>query len=510
MRRFGDSTCGRQGDPAPRTATWSARPAVPMWSIAGLLLAWLLAGLLIPSLVRSARADAEVNPDVPRSPFVAVGRAVRPAVVSLRIVRAVDSRGVDTSPLQEMFRRFFPDKEGEGGRFENPGTGSGFVIAGSGDVLTNHHVIAGADRIFVRFPGEAQEYAAELVGSDPSTDLALVRIDPAGRDLPVLEFGESEQLEVGDWAIAIGNPFGNLEGSLTVGVVSAEGRGDLVIQGLTPRYQDFIQTDASINFGNSGGPLVDIHGRVIGVNTAINARGQGIGFAVPSRIVRRIYAELAEHGRVVRGYLGVRSRDLTAAEIEGGAGAGVRVLDVVAASPAAAAGVEAGDIIVSLGGQPVSDRRDLDFLVADAPVGEPVSVEIVREGKTLALPVELTELTADAATGDAERRHWLGLEVASLAEPDSRVDRIKETLGITATDGVIVVSVQRDQPAAEAGIRPGDVLVAIEGQEIPDLLAYERIRDSLRQQRDPLTVLVRTGTQENYVQVTPRDPGSVQ
>ncbi|PID81660.1 peptidase, partial [bacterium DOLZORAL124_64_63] len=247
---------------------------------------------------------------IPSSPFIEVGRTVRPAVVNIRITRSVSDEGVGTSPLQEMFRQFFPDEEGKGGRFEMPSTGSGFIVDASGEILTNHHVIMDAEAIFVRFSGERQEYRAELVGDDPSTDLALIRIDPAGRRLPVLEFADSEQLEVGAWAVAVGNPFGNLESSLTVGVVSAKGRNDLFIGGLTPRYQDFIQTDASINFGNSGGPLVDVRGRVIGVNTAINQSGQGIGFAVPSNMVRRIYRDLREHGRVIRGYLGVRTEDV--------------------------------------------------------------------------------------------------------------------------------------------------------------------------------------------------------
>ena len=185
---------------------------------------------------------------------------------------------------------------------------------------------------------------------------------------------------MGDWAIAVGNPFGNLEGTMTVGIVSGQGRGDLVIQGLTPRYQDFIQTDASINFGNSGGPLVDIRGRVIGVNTAINAQGQGIGFAVPSRIVQRVYAQLREHGRVIRGFLGVRTADVVAGDEAAGQTGGVRVLDLVPDSPAARAGVAPGDVIVALGGEPVTTARQLDFLVAEAEVGRRLALDVDRGG----------------------------------------------------------------------------------------------------------------------------------
>ncbi len=445
-------------------------------------------------------APALVNEGVPRSPFVAVGEAVRPAVVSIRITRRVGTGGVDRTPLQEMHRRFFPDRAGEGGRFENPGTGSGFVIDPRGDILTNHHVIAGADRIFVRFPGEALEYQAELAGSDALTDLALLRIDPADRTLRSLAFGDSETLAVGDWVIAVGNPFGNLEGSLTVGILSATGRGDLNIQGLTPRYQDFLQTDASINFGNSGGPLVDIHGRVVGVNTAINAVGQGIGFAVPSRLAQRIYNQLASEGRVVRGWLGASALDTSE---------GVLVDEVVPSSPASVAGLAAGDRLVTFAGRPITSQRQLQFMVAEAPLDRQLAIEVERSGRRLALNVTLAELDlkqVDALSAGA----WLGLEVADLAGDDPRLLRIKDTLGIVQERGLMVVAVEAARPGAAAGIRPGDILVAIEDWDLTDLSAWKSAQAALAGSREPLNVLVRTGTNERFVQVTPRDAGTLQ
>ncbi len=469
-----------------------------------LALGSLLSALIVPGL---ARGEAD---DLARSPFVAVGEAVRPAVVNIRITRAVNAGGVDETPLQEMFRRYFPDREGQGGRFENPGTGSGFVVDVRGEILTNHHVVAGADRIFVRFSGELREYEAQLAGSDPSTDLALLRIDAGGRELPHLAFGDSGELRVGDWAIAVGNPFGNLEGTMTVGIVSGQGRGDLVIQGLTPRYQDFIQTDASINFGNSGGPLVDIRGRVIGVNTAINAQGQGIGFAVPSRIVQRVYTQLREHGRVIRGFLGVRTTDVVAVDGAAAESGGVRVVDLVPESPALRAGVAPDDVIVALGGEPVTSARQLDFLVAEAEVGRRMPLDVVRGGQRRTLDVELAELTDEVALPEEAPGHWLGLEVASLSEKNDQIDRLRETLGVDTSEGVMVLRVEPGRPAAQAGIRAGDVLVAIEGQEIPDLAAFARARDALRGRRDALTFLIRTGQRESFVQVTPRDSGSLQ
>lgn len=445
------------------------------------------------------------------SPFIAVSASVRPAVVNIRCTRSVNAEGVGTGPLQEMYRQFFPDEQGHGGRYEMPSTGSGFVVDPAGEILTNHHVIDGAEAIFVRFSGEKREYRAELVGTDPNTDLALLRIDPAGRQLPVLGFADSDAVAVGAWAVAVGNPFGNLESTLTVGVVSAKGRGDLVIGGLTPRYQDFIQTDAAINFGNSGGPLVDVKGRVIGVNTAINQAGQGIGFAVPSNLVQRIWNQLRTQGRVIRGYLGVTSEDVVQVvgeEITGEPESGARVLAVRAGSPAAAAGLVAGDIVVEYAGQTVESRRDLQFLVADTAPGQEVAVGAVRAGKRVdfkVVPVEWQqELDTSANAADSS---WLGLEVASLAGTDPRVQRLKETLGIDATTGVMVVAVKEGSSAAEKGIRPGDVLVTIEEHELTDPAAWEQARNLLAGRREPMTVLVRTGTSERYVSLTAAPDG---
>ncbi|MBD3222703.1 PDZ domain-containing protein [bacterium] len=464
--------------------------------IVALLVCVLAGGLTDAATAQPARVEVEA----PRSPFVAVGEAVRPAVVSIRITRRVGAGGVDQTPLQELYRRFFPDEEGKGGRFENPGTGSGFVIDPDGLILTNHHVIAGADEIYLRFGGATDEHRAELVGSDPLTDLALLEFDPAGRELTYLAFGDSDDLAVGDWVVAIGNPFGNLEGSMTVGILSAKGRGDLSIQGLTPRYQDFLQTDASINFGNSGGPLVDLGGRLVGVNTAVNTAGQGIGFAVPSRMVRHVYEQLAEHGRVIRGWLGaeVVARD------------GLIIVDrVVPKSPAASAGLAEGDRVLAFAGEPIGDPRQLLFRVAETPIGEAVPCEIERDGERRTLTVTLTEL--DMADLDAEDRGWwLGLEVADLAGDDPRVERLRENYGIEAPDGIVVVAVASDGAGADAGIRPGDVIVAIEDRELVDLSAWKAARAALSGRRDALNLLVRTGTSERFVQVTPRDAGTLQ
>jgi serine protease Do len=471
----------------------------------------LLLSATIVLLVLTAGAPAARGADLPESPFVEVGRTVRPAVVNIRIIRRTNAEGIGTGSLQEMYRKFFPDEEGRGGRFEHPSTGSGFVVTPDGDILTNHHVIDGGDEIFVRFSGEKREYRAELRGTDPNTDLALLRIDPAGRSLPVLEFADSDAVAVGSWAVAVGNPFGNLESTLTVGVVSAKGRGDLRIGGLTPRYQDFIQTDASINFGNSGGPLVDAAGRVIGVNTAINQQGQGIGFAVPSNLVRSIYRDLREHGRVIRGYLGAVTEDVVQVvgeEVAGEPASGARIVSVVAGSPADEAGMRSGDIVTAFGGVPVESRRQLQFLIAEAQPGRDVDIEFFRDGRRqdgVVRPVEWTEEESGVSAQAAGP--WLGMEVASIESGDPRVVRLKEALGVTATTGVMVVAVEPDQPASDAGIRPGDVIVSVEGQEILGPEDWSRVEALFGAGRQPVTVLVRTGATENYVTVRPRGGG---
>ncbi len=450
--------------------------------------------------------------DALESPFVQVGRTVRPAVVNIRQIRSVNDEGIGTSPLQEMFRQFFPDQDGKGGRFEMPSTGSGFIVSESGDILTNHHVIADAEKIYVRFSGERQEYLARLVGDDPSTDLALIRIDPGDRSLPVLEFANSDELEVGAWAVAVGNPFGNLESSLTVGVVSAKGRSDLVIGGLTPRFQDFIQTDASINFGNSGGPLVNVEGQIIGVNTAVNQQGQGIGFAVPSNMVQRIYQQLRDNGRVIRGYLGIRTEDVISVvgqEVQGQPSAGARVVSVLHGSPAAEAGLLEGDVVIGFAGQAVESRNRLQFLIAGATPDQEVECVYYRDGGQRSIRVRPVEwIDGQGSAVATATRHWLGLKPADLAGADPRVARLKDMLGVTATSGVMVVEVLENQPAADAGISPGDVIVSIDGHEISDLVDYEEARNLMVARTDALTMLVRTGGTENYVQIIPRSGGT--
>ncbi len=462
--------------------------------------AWLAGGA-----AATARAQDQAAV-LPRSPFVAVGAKVRSAVVNIRTVRSVTRGGVDINPLQEMFRQFFPGgDENRKERMELPSSGSGFLVSEDGDVLTNHHVIAEADAVFVRFTGEQREYAATVVGIDPNTDLALLRIEMPGTR-PPLEFGDSDAVAVGDWAVAIGNPFGHLEGSLTVGVVSAKGRTGLEIAGNTMRYQDFIQTDASINFGNSGGPLVDIQGRVIGVNTAVNTGGQGIGFAIPGNFARRIYQQLREHGRVIRGYLGVRTEAVTAPGpdvMAHEAAEGARIVAVLPDTPAARAGLREGDVVLSFAGQTITSPNQLQFLVAEAEPGQELSCRVERDGRSVDCRVTVVEMPPTNLRAETQQRQWLGLEVVSLVDRSPNVEQLKGTLGVTGTIGVLVMKVVPDSPAATAGIRPGDVLEAVDDFEITDLEAYRRLRAQLAGRNEPLRFRVRTGSVENYILVQP-------
>ncbi len=475
--------------------------------VAGLPVSWGVF-FFVFILMQTVPSFAEVGAS---SPFVDAARVVRPSVVNIRCTRSVTGEGVGTGPLQEMFRKFFPDQEGKGGKFEMPSTGSGFVVDPSGFILTNFHVIAESEEVFVRFSGEQREYRGELVGSDPNTDLALLKIDPAGRRLPFLEFGDSDSWEVGAWAIAVGNPFGTLESSLTVGVVSAKGRGDLVIGGMTPRYQDFIQTDASINFGNSGGPLVDIEGKVMGVNTAINKEGRGIGFAVPSKLVEDVYQQLRTNGRVVRGYLGIRTEDVipVVGDMESGEQVtGARILSLAPEGPGAKAGLHPGDIVTHFDGQVVRTRRQLQFMIAGAQPGGEINLTVRRDGRDLkivAAPLEWNDDIEEAVAAGSGL--WLGLEVAAVDSGDPRVMRLKQTLGVTATAGVMVLTVSVGSPAMSAGLRSGDVIISINGRELVDLATFENVRDLLLHKTDPVTLLVRTGTVENYISVLPHPRG---
>jgi serine protease Do len=469
-----------------------------------LALALLLALAPRGAMGQTITDEKLVNPELV-SPFARVAVSVMPAVVSIRT-----SSTFEHPQVEGNLDRFFRGQ----GEMDRPGAGSGFVIDPAGFILTNNHVIDRADEIYVVLFGGPEEYAAEVIGQDPGTDLAVLKIDPDGRDLPFVRFADSDQLSVGDWAIAIGNPLGELASSLTVGVISAKGRSDLVIQGANLLYQDFLQTDAAINFGNSGGPLLDIHGRVIGVNTAINAAGQNIGFTIPSNLAVRIAEQLRESGRVVRGYLGVLMEDLTPELAEGrdlGIDSGVLVEEVRPDTPAERSGIERGDVIVRVGDAEIRDSDDLRFKIADSPVGEAVDIEIHRDGRNRELEIVLAERPADnvlAQGGPADidtddLESWLGMSVAPLDASDPRVDDLINAFDIREDRGVIVVDVEPGSPADEARVRPGDVIFEIVTRPVDDVSDFEAARRYYQERTKPIALGIRRGEITSYISVDP-------
>jgi serine protease Do len=334
--------------------------------------------------------------DALQAAFVTVAERVRPAVVHIGTVQMARRQRPQIAPgpfaqdpfFKDFFDQFFGRAPGAPpGEFHQPGLGSGVIIDKRGYVLTNFHVVRGADAVTVRLSSK-QEYRGRTVGADSKTDLAVVRFDP-DRELTVATLGNSDVLRVGEWAIAIGNPFG-LDQTVTVGVVSATGRADVGISS----YENFIQTDASINPGNSGGPLVNLRGEVIGINTAIVATGQGIGFAIPANMARRITAQLIDRGKVTRGWVGVSMQPITP-ELAQALGLpntnGAVVARVASGSPAATADLRQNDVIVGFEGTPVEDYHHLQRLAADAEVGKAVKLEIIRDRARRTVTLKIAE-----------------------------------------------------------------------------------------------------------------------
>jgi Do/DeqQ family serine protease len=377
--------------------------------VAALLVAAAGGGYLVRGHLGRPAAPAPTTPQAATSialaeslqmGFVDVAQQVRPAVVHLGTIQRAKTRrgpnlpqGNDDPFFRDFFNQFFgsegPDSRSE---FRRPGLGSGVIIDKRGLVLTNFHVVKGADEILIRL-SDKREYRGQILGTDPKTDLAVVKFQP-DHELTVATLGNSDALRVGEWAIAIGNPFG-LDQTVTVGVISATGRSDVGIA----TYENFIQTDASINPGNSGGPLVNLKGQVIGVNTAIVAAGQGIGFAIPINMVKRVVDQLVDKGKVVRGWLGVALQPLSpdlaqSLGLEGTNGAVVG--STITGSPAAQAGLEQGDVIVAFDKTPVEDYRHVQRLVAETRVGKSVQLQIVRKKQKMDLTVTIAEVPEDS------------------------------------------------------------------------------------------------------------------
>jgi Do/DeqQ family serine protease len=438
--------------------------------------------------------------------FVSVADRATPSVVnvSVKVKREAGAEGGMSPEMEERFReflgpelyeRFFRRRTPRG---EGQAAGSGVVVDPRGYIVTNNHVVENATEIEVRL-SDGRRFKAALVGRDGRTDLAVLKIENLTGPLPVADLGDSDRLRVGQWAIAIGNPFG-LDRTVTMGIISATGRTHVGVAA----YEAFIQTDASINPGNSGGPLLNLDGRVVGINTAIVSSGQGIGFAIPINLARDIMTQLIARGKVVRGWLGVAIQDLSP-ELAAGFGvkedAGVLVADVMKDGPAAAAGLRPGDVIVEFGGSAIKDVPDLQKRVAAVEPGRVAPVTVMREKRTVTLSVKIGEQpTDDAAEAADAGDQILGLTVEPLTPETAQQNRL------TARSGLLVTDVAPGSPGAVAGIRPGDAVLQVNRRSVGDVVAFRQAVAGLKPGESVPVYLQRGGGVNEYVMLTAPRP----
>ncbi len=414
------------------------------------------------------------DPALPMPSFAELAENVTPAVVNISTISTVKIPGnpfqfffgqQDRGQLDNYLRKFFgdiPERE-----LKQRSLGSGVIIDKTGYILTNYHVVQKADDITVRL-ADGREFKAKVIGRDSKTDLSLIKISSPTQDLPVLPIGDSDKMRVGDWVLAVGNPFG-LAHTVTSGIISATGR----VIGTGP-YDNFIQTDAPVNPGNSGGPLVNLRGEVVGITTAIVATGQGIGFAIPSNMAKNVIAQLRDKGRVVRGWIGVSIQKVTP-EIAESFGMkdprGALIGDVVPGSPAEAAGIRRGDVIVAFNGKAIKNMPDLPLTVAQSPVGSVVPVTLIREGKEQTVKLRIAEMPEEKKTvAPAEKRGSesdLGISVENISP------RLQKEYRLTEKTGVVVVDVVQGGVADNAGIEEGDVIKEINRTPVKDVRDYQ-------------------------------------
>ncbi len=459
--------------------------------------------LLMFTVAQPAFAQSEV-PMVPAN-FTQLAEEAAPGVVNISTERTIKGGG-------RVFRHFFgepfggrrhpfddffgPNQDVPGREHKERSLGSGFIIDDQGYIVTNNHVVADADKIKVKLSNNKKEYDAKIVGRDSKTDLALIKIENAP-DLQALPLGDSEKLKVGTWVVAIGSPFG-LEQTVTAGIVSAKER----IIGAGP-YDDFIQTDASINPGNSGGPLLNLKGQVVGINTAIVARGQGIGFAIPVNMAKRVVAQLKERGEVTRGWLGVQIRDLDdnlSSYYRLKPFSGVFVEKVVPGDPADQAGIQASDIIVSVDGQTVTSGRELANIVANTPVGQKTKVKLIRDGKNKTVIVKVAKQSDDKlqiASKDSGSDE-LGLEVTELTAERARQFGLDED-----QSGVLVIEVESNSKADKAGVSIGDIIKGINREKVKDIKDYQRLMAAADQDGTIDLLVRRRGQGTTGIQIQP-------
>ena len=452
--------------------------------VAGLLIA---SGLNWTSLSAAgdftgAQHGAAISPPLMPSSFAELADNLSPTVVNVKVTKIAKATfhgpNMPEGRSRDFFGRFFNEMPKN---HRTQGAGSGVIISKDGYILTNNHVVEGAREVTVTL-ADKKEYKARVVGRDPKTDLAVVKIE-VKKPLPAATLGDSEQLKVGDWVVAIGNPFG-LNHTVTSGIVSAKGR----VIGAGP-YDDFIQTDASINPGNSGGPLFNMRGEMVGINTAIIAQGQGIGFAIPVNTAKPLIPQLVTKGEITRGYLGVNIQTLTpdlAKALKVAERQGALVTDVISGSPAAKGGIERGDIIIAYDGKGVTDSHHLPAMVAATPVDGKVTVTVLRNGRERQLSVKIGRLPSESAKlekGSQPAKGKWGLQLHDLSA------QINDRFRLQADKGVVVVAVEPGSPAHEAGIQKGDVIVEVNRHPVNSVIeAKENINKS--EDKDRLLLLV--------------------
>lgn len=470
-----------------------------------LLIGFLLGGLTFYGLNRRTGQRGYMQSTVPpyvsrniietSKAFTEVVSTVSPAVVNISTtkVRQRETDSLFDSPFFDLFSPF--NEFGMPKKWKEKSLGSGVIVSSDGYIITNNHVVEKGEEIRVTL-FDRSTFRGKLVGADPKTDIAIIQIDASS--LPTLTWGDSEKLQVGEFVLAIGNPY-SLNHTVTMGIISAVGRANVGIAD----YEDFIQTDAAINPGNSGGPLVNVKGELIGINTAIFSRTggyQGIGFAVPSNMVRVIMDQLVQIGKVTRGWIGVTIQELTP-ELSQKFGAdrtqGALVSDVMKDSPAAKAGIKRGDIILAFNGKTVKDVSNLRNMVAQSKIGNEVKIKILRSGKEYAVKVtiiefprarEVAEVVPDHSTAEAEAEVLTGLTIMDLTK-----ETLKQ-LGFNKNErGVVVVKVETGSPADDAQIRKGDIINEINKKKIDSVEDFNRVASNMKKNEMVLLFINRSG-----------------
>jgi len=474
-------------------------------------LSFMVAGLLVasglnwtaPSVGKVMEGGAKTELTSPAEPgsFTEIAERLSPTVVNIKVTKTekvgFDHPQIPEGPFGDFFERFFKGMPQGPESRRIQGAGSGVIISTDGYILTNNHVVEGAKEVTVTL-SDKQEYKAKVVGRDPKTDLAVVKVE-APKSLPAASLGDSDQLKVGEWVLAIGNPFG-LSQTVTLGIVSAKGR----VIGAGP-YDDFIQTDASINPGNSGGALINMKGEVVGINTAILPQGQGIGFAIPVNTAKPLIPQLVSKGEVTRGYLGVNIQSMTpelAKALKLKETKGALVTDVVEGSPAEKAGVKRGDVVVAYNGKEIEDSHNLPVMVAATPVGQEITLTVLRDGKEQRLRMEVAKLPSDESKAKAEESAQpaggkLGLRLHNV-NPE-----LARQLGLKADRGVVVMGVEPGSAAAEAGIQEGDVILEVNRKPVTSI---NEVKEQVAKtsDEDQVLLLVQRDQAKLYVPVSPQ------